>query len=118
VQVLGLLGVLPGGGESVSAWRDPAEPPAGPTWEGLSAEHLARVGVGDHPPQPVLRSGPLPPHGLEPIVPTHRARTTAAAGTERTDSITLDPHKGFFLPFGTGCLLVRDTATRPAAHSG
>ncbi len=39
-------------------------------------------------------------------------------GIERADSITLDPHKGFFLPFGTGCLLVRDTATLRAAHSG
>ncbi len=27
---------------------------------------------------------------------------------ERCDSITLDPHKGMFLPYGTGCLLVRD----------
>jgi aromatic-L-amino-acid decarboxylase len=39
-------------------------------------------------------------------------------GIERADSIILDPHKGFFLPFGTGCLLVRDTATLRAAHSG
>ena len=39
-------------------------------------------------------------------------------GIERADSITLDPHKGFFLPFGTGCLLVRDPATLRAAHSG
>ena len=39
-------------------------------------------------------------------------------GIERADSITLDPHKGFFLPFGTGCLLVRDAATLRAAHSG
>lgn len=29
-------------------------------------------------------------------------------GIERTDSITLDPHKGLFLPYGTGCLLVRN----------
>jgi aromatic-L-amino-acid decarboxylase len=28
-------------------------------------------------------------------------------GLERCDSITLDPHKGLFLPYGTGCLLVR-----------
>ena len=27
---------------------------------------------------------------------------------EECDSITLDPHKGMFLPYGTGCLLVRD----------
>jgi len=26
---------------------------------------------------------------------------------EQSDSITLDPHKGLFLPYGTGCLLVR-----------
>ena len=39
-------------------------------------------------------------------------------GIERADSITLDPHKGFFLPFGTGCLLVRDPAPLRAAHSG
>jgi aromatic-L-amino-acid decarboxylase len=30
------------------------------------------------------------------------------AGIERADSVTLDPHKGLFLPFGTGAILVRD----------
>jgi aromatic-L-amino-acid/L-tryptophan decarboxylase len=30
-------------------------------------------------------------------------------GLEQCDSITLDPHKGLFLPYGTGCLLVRQT---------
>lgn len=29
-------------------------------------------------------------------------------GLELVDSITLDPHKGLFLPYGTGCVLVRD----------
>ncbi len=39
-------------------------------------------------------------------------------GLELTDSITLDPHKGLFLPYGTGCLLVRDgDALRSAHHS-
>ena len=47
---------------------------------------------------------------------TERGRRRLA-GIERADSITLDPHKGFFLPFGTGCLLVRDTAILRAAHT-
>jgi aromatic-L-amino-acid/L-tryptophan decarboxylase len=29
-------------------------------------------------------------------------------GIHRADSITLDPHKAMFLPYGTGCLLMRD----------
>lgn len=33
------------------------------------------------------------------------------AGIERADTITLDPHKGMFLPYGTGALLARDRAT-------
>ena len=32
------------------------------------------------------------------------------------DSLTLDPHKGMFLPYGTGALLVRDGAALRAAH--
>src|SRR5207302_4160583 len=38
-------------------------------------------------------------------------------GTDRADSITLDPHKGMFLPYGTGCLLVRDGDQLRAAHT-
>jgi aromatic-L-amino-acid decarboxylase len=38
-------------------------------------------------------------------------------GIERADSIVWDPHKGMFLPYGTGCLLVRDGGTLLAAHS-
>lgn len=38
-------------------------------------------------------------------------------GMERADSITLDPHKGLFLPYGTGCILVREGALLEAAHS-
>jgi len=37
-------------------------------------------------------------------------------GIERADSITLDPHKGLFLPYGTGCLLARDGQVLRAAH--
>jgi aromatic-L-amino-acid decarboxylase len=38
-------------------------------------------------------------------------------GLSRADSIAFDPHKGLFLPYGTGCLLVRDGAALRAAHS-
>jgi aromatic-L-amino-acid decarboxylase len=37
-------------------------------------------------------------------------------GISRADSITLDPHKGLFLPYGTGCLLVRDAEALRVAH--
>jgi aromatic-L-amino-acid decarboxylase len=37
---------------------------------------------------------------------------------EECDSITLDPHKGLFLPYGTGCLLVRDGEALRRAHEG
>ncbi|MCH9687795.1 MAG: decarboxylase [Deltaproteobacteria bacterium] len=40
------------------------------------------------------------------------------AGIERADSVTFDPHKGMFLPYGTGCLLVRDGAALRRAHGG
>ncbi len=39
-------------------------------------------------------------------------------GVERADSLVLDPHKGLFLPFGTGALLVRDGDQLKRAHSG
>jgi len=35
----------------------------------------------------------------------------------RADSLTLDPHKGMFLPYGTGALLVRDGAALRAAYA-
>jgi aromatic-L-amino-acid decarboxylase len=38
------------------------------------------------------------------------------SGLSRADSLTLDPHKGMFLPYGTGALLVRDGADLRAAH--
>ena len=40
----------------------------------------------------------------------------ALEGLSRADSLTLDPHKGMFLPYGTGALLVRDGAALRAAH--
>jgi aromatic-L-amino-acid/L-tryptophan decarboxylase len=38
------------------------------------------------------------------------------SGIERADSITFDPHKGLFLPYGTGCLLVADGHKLRRAH--
>ncbi len=38
-------------------------------------------------------------------------------GLPRADSLTLDPHKGLFLPFGTGALLVRNGEALRALHS-
>jgi aromatic-L-amino-acid/L-tryptophan decarboxylase len=37
-------------------------------------------------------------------------------GIERADSITLDPHKAMFLPYGTGALLVREGSRLRDAH--
>ena len=47
---------------------------------------------------------------------TERGRQ-AFAGLGDADSITVDPHKGMFLPAGTGCVLVRDGRRLRAAHA-
>lgn len=47
---------------------------------------------------------------------TERGRA-ALRGIERVDSVTLDPHKGLFLPYGTGCLLARDVGALRRAHT-
>jgi aromatic-L-amino-acid decarboxylase len=39
------------------------------------------------------------------------------AGIEHSDSLVLDPHKGLFLPYGTGALLVRDPEALKRAHA-
>ncbi len=39
------------------------------------------------------------------------------AGLPEVDSVTLDPHKGLFLPYGTGALLVADGTALKAAHA-
>jgi aromatic-L-amino-acid decarboxylase len=49
-------------------------------------------------------------HLCEPLRPLLR-------GLSRADSLTLDPHKGLFLPFGTGALLVRDGEALRAVHT-
>lgn len=47
---------------------------------------------------------------------TARGRVSLS-GIESADSVVLDPHKALFLPYGTGALLVRDSAALKAAHS-
>jgi len=47
---------------------------------------------------------------------TERGRAVLR-GIERADSVTLDPHKGLFLPYGTGSLLVRDGSALGRAHA-
>jgi aromatic-L-amino-acid decarboxylase len=47
---------------------------------------------------------------------TERGRK-ALKGIERSDSVVLDPHKGLFLPYGTGSLLVRDGDALRRAHA-
>ena len=66
----------------------------------------------------------VPPRGsgitwTAPMAPSSICATRASgprAGSDRADSLTLDPHKGMFLPYGTGALLVRDGAALRAAH--
>jgi aromatic-L-amino-acid decarboxylase len=48
-------------------------------------------------------------HLVEPLRPL-------LAGLTRADSLTLDPHKGLFVPYGTGALLVRDGSILRAVH--
>ena len=47
---------------------------------------------------------------------TERGRAVMS-GLGRADSITLDPHKGLFMPYGTGCLLVRDVQALRRTHA-
>jgi aromatic-L-amino-acid/L-tryptophan decarboxylase len=49
-------------------------------------------------------------HVVEPLRPL-------LAGLPRADSLSLDPHKGLFLPYGTGALLVRDGSALRAVHA-
>jgi glutamate/tyrosine decarboxylase-like PLP-dependent enzyme len=40
----------------------------------------------------------------------------ALRGIERSDSVVLDPHKGLFLPYGAGMVIVRDARPLVATH--
>lgn len=40
----------------------------------------------------------------------------ALRGIERSDSVVLDPHKGLFLPYGAGIVLLRDVEPLAATH--
>jgi glutamate/tyrosine decarboxylase-like PLP-dependent enzyme len=40
----------------------------------------------------------------------------ALRGIERSDSVVLDPHKGLFLPYGSGIVVVREAGRLVAAH--
>ncbi len=50
------------------------------------------------------------------FVLTERGKRTLR-GMEEADSIVLDPHKTFFLPYGTGGLVVKDVEALRRAHS-
>lgn len=39
------------------------------------------------------------------------------AGMDRADSLTMDPHKGLFLPYGSGAVLVKNSAAVQTSHS-
>ncbi len=47
---------------------------------------------------------------------TERGRA-ALSGIARADTVTLDPHKSLFLPYGTGCLLAKDPGALRRAHA-
>src|SRR5439155_18554523 len=54
--------------------------------------------------------------GLRRLLPPHERGRRIMRGIERADSVTLDPHKGLFLPYGTGALVVRDGGALRRAH--
>lgn len=41
---------------------------------------------------------------------------TLMAGIDRSDSVVIDPHKGLFLPYGTGGVLVKERQRLQASH--
>ena len=53
---------------------------------------------------------------LRRLLPSRRGRRAAAAWPGGVRLVTLDPHKGLFMPYGLGALLVRDGAALARAH--
>jgi glutamate/tyrosine decarboxylase-like PLP-dependent enzyme len=51
--------------------------------------------------------------GFFRLLPEVREQTK---GIEKADSVTLDPHKSLFLPFGTGAVLIKDLSSLYKAH--
>jgi glutamate/tyrosine decarboxylase-like PLP-dependent enzyme len=47
------------------------------------------------------------------LVPAEREKLK---GIERSDSLVIDPHKGLFLPYGSGVILVRDAEKLAQSH--
>lgn len=54
---------------------------------------------------------------LRRVLPTRQAGQDRLVGIDQVDSISLDPHKSLFLPYGTGVLLVRKVSALAAAHT-
>ncbi|MDH3646768.1 MAG: aminotransferase class I/II-fold pyridoxal phosphate-dependent enzyme [Gammaproteobacteria bacterium] len=44
------------------------------------------------------------------------AGQSVLSGIEKADSVVIDPHKGFFLPYGSGAVIVKNRDTLAAAH--
>ena len=81
-------------------------------------EHAARSIRSTRSPT----SQPTRDSGCTSTAPTAGSSSSPSAGVrafrgiERSDSVTLDPHKGMFLPYGTGGLVVRDGQALRDAH--
>ena len=100
--------------------RGPRARPAAVPGRGQRRDHQHRR---DRPaaggPRRRARARPLGPRGrgLRRLLPPGaRRRRRSCAGSRRCDSITLDPHKGLFLPYGLGALLVRDGDALARVH--
>lgn len=51
--------------------------------------------------------------GFFMLVPSQKAKFT---GIEKADSVTIDPHKGLFLSYGSGAVIIRDVEALKKSH--